>query len=112
MEEIKTILDKYDIAGMVVIHTPGFSENLLQIDPSYSCARILPGGIGLHFKNTDRPAAQRKTLAQDTANMFSLLADGAGHAFLAAKSGLEAMETRFDIKQGPTSHSSHEEQNN
>lgn len=112
MEEIKTILHKHDIAGVVVLHTPGFNEYLFRIDPSYSCARILPGGRGLHFKNTDRPAAQRKTLVHDTANMFRLLADGAGHAFLGVKSGLEAMETRFDIEHGPGSHSSHEEQNN
>lgn len=53
MEEIKLIIDKYDIAACVVLHTPGFSEFLNKIDPSYSCAKIklLPDGTeGVHFK--------------------------------------------------------------
>ena len=34
LAEIKAILDKEDIAGSIVLHTPGFGEFLLKIDTS------------------------------------------------------------------------------
>lgn len=40
MEDIKKILHENDIAGFVVLHTPGFSEYLNRVDPSYSCAKL------------------------------------------------------------------------
>lgn len=36
MDEIKQVLKKHDIAGFVVLHTPGFTEYLNRVDPSYS----------------------------------------------------------------------------
>lgn len=38
MEEIKDILLQHDIAGVVVLHTPGQSEFHVHLEPSYSCA--------------------------------------------------------------------------
>jgi hypothetical protein len=43
--EIKDILLKYDIAGVVVVHTPGYSGFLNHITTSYSCAFEEPTGI-------------------------------------------------------------------
>jgi len=40
MEEIKAILAKNDIAGMVLLHTPGHGEYFIKVDPTYSCAFI------------------------------------------------------------------------
>lgn len=40
MERIKAILKEYDIAGAVILHSPGFSEYLIKIDASYSCAKF------------------------------------------------------------------------
>lgn len=36
MAEIKAIADKYDIAAIVCLHTPGHGEYLLKVDPLYS----------------------------------------------------------------------------
>lgn len=50
MSEIKDILKKNDLAGVVVLHTEGgFSEFLAEVQPSYSVATILPNNR-LHFK--------------------------------------------------------------
>lgn len=69
MEEIKTILKKYDLGAMVVIHTPGHSEFVLKVDPSYSCAKFNQTGDGINFKTKGLPKAKQKELARDTANM-------------------------------------------
>lgn len=42
MREIETILKAHDIAGSVVLHTPGYSEYLLHVFASYSCMTIDP----------------------------------------------------------------------
>jgi len=38
--EIEAILQKHDLAGAVVLHTPGMSEWFYQVRPSYSCLWI------------------------------------------------------------------------
>ena len=38
--EIEAILQKHDIAGAVVLHTPGMAEWFYQVNPSYSCLTI------------------------------------------------------------------------
>ena len=70
MAEIKDILDKYDIAGCVVIHTPGHTEYALKLDPSYSCAKLERGQLRFKTKGMNvAPAAKRKLL-EDSANMM------------------------------------------
>ena len=38
--EIEAILQKHDLAGAVVLHTPGMAEWFYQANPSYSCLTI------------------------------------------------------------------------
>jgi len=38
--EIEAVLRKHDLAGVVVLHTPGMCEFFYDIRPSYSCAWI------------------------------------------------------------------------
>lgn len=38
--EIEAVLKKHDLAGVVVLHTPGMAEFFYDIQPSYSCAWI------------------------------------------------------------------------
>lgn len=38
--EIEAVLQKHDLAGAVVLHTPGMSEWFYSIRPSYSCMWI------------------------------------------------------------------------
>ena len=37
MEEIAAVIKKHDIAGVVVLHTPNYSEHKMFLQPSYSC---------------------------------------------------------------------------
>lgn len=73
-EEIKEILKRYDIAASVVLHTPGFSEFVLEVSPSYSCAKPFNGGIHFKAKKSDYDdlALWHKTI-QDTSNMMHLI---------------------------------------
>ena len=50
MEEIKTLLEKNDIAASIVLHTPGYSEYLMHLTTTYSCAKVEPNGIRLKAK--------------------------------------------------------------
>lgn len=38
--EIEAILRKHDLAGVVILHTPGMTEFFYDVRPSYSCAWI------------------------------------------------------------------------
>lgn len=38
--EIEAIIQKHDLAGAVVLHTPGMAEWFYQVNPSYSCPHI------------------------------------------------------------------------
>lgn len=72
MKELEAILVKYDIAGCLVIHTPGHSEFLNKINPRYSCAKTEGDTIRIKSKladfNDDKEL-QKKVLT-DTVNMF------------------------------------------
>ena len=52
-EEIKSILKKYDIAANVVLHTPGHSEYLLEITPTYSAAWLENGIVRFRARASD-----------------------------------------------------------
>lgn len=43
-EEIKKILKENDIAGVVILHTPGYGEYVLNLSPTYSCVKVSPQG--------------------------------------------------------------------
>jgi hypothetical protein len=38
--EIEAILKKYDIGGIAILHKPGFNENIVIIDPSFSVVKL------------------------------------------------------------------------
>ncbi len=78
IEEIREILLKHDIAGIVTLHAPGHAEYLNHITPSYSCCKIDPlknqfelRAKKVHFSND----AERHNKLKDTANMLHLLTD-------------------------------------
>lgn len=77
LQEIDDVMKKHDIGGVVVLHTPGFSEFKSYIDPSYSCAYFdysIPNAIGIRFraKASELPggAAERNQKIADTDNLF------------------------------------------
>lgn len=84
--EIEALLKKHDLAGAVVLHTPGMTEFFYDIAPSYSCAWIDEAGQKVRVKSAladygGDSTAQRKDQAA-TANMLSGLAQDLGKAAL------------------------------
>lgn len=97
-DEIKLILNKYDIAANVILHTPGHSEYLLHIIPSYSCAWLENGMVRFRARKSDYNGNTmvRDQKIADTLNMLRLLADTAGRNALA----LLTVSDQFDEKIG------------
>lgn len=113
MDEIKNILKKHDVAGFVIIHTPGFSEYLNHISPSYSCAKIEATQLRFKLKASEVGGAEKaRQIANDTFNMMTHLSD------ITAKSAMMFMDAQKMLKEKlggeefPGDHSSHEQQNN
>lgn len=116
MAEIKAILEKHDIAGGVVLHTPGFAEYLLHISPSYSCAKFTDTGT-VHFraKAEDFPGGvqERNKVLADTSNMLRLLLEAnilnVADPLMNLSEGFDKI---VDAEHGPGRHSGHNQQNN
>lgn len=76
MEEIQALLIEHDVAGVVILHTPGGGNSLVEISPSYSCAKFEGNGVEVVIKaeRADFPSdeAMDKKLA-DTLSIFSAM---------------------------------------
>ena len=75
--EIEAILKKHDLAGVVVLHTPGMSEFFYDITPSYSCAYFNEATQYFRVKSklADYPSAEEQRNDQAaTANMSRCIA--------------------------------------
>lgn len=84
--EIEAVMKKHDLAGAVLLHTPGMTEFFYDIQPSYSCVRIDEAGKRVHVKSKladygGDAAAQLHDQAA-SANMLHGLYDGMEHAAL------------------------------
>lgn len=77
--EIEAVLRKHDLAGVVVLHTPGMSEFFYDVRPSYSCAWIDEAASMVRVKSlgadyaSDRGAQLHDQAA--TANMVAAITD-------------------------------------
>lgn len=77
--EIEAVLKKHDLAGVVVLHTPGMSEFFYDVRPSYSCAWVDEAASCLRVKSLgadyggDRVAQLHDQAA--TANMAAAIDD-------------------------------------
>lgn len=119
MAEIKEILDKHDIAGIVVLHTPGHGEHMMKVDPSYSCAFVdmTPGKEGVRVRTRLQEdyggdSAKRDKAQQDTVNMFDILTDLVTLRASQSIDIVEMLRKHFEIKRTGGNHSSHTSQNN
>lgn len=114
MGEIKDILSKYDIGGVVIIHTPGHGEFLNKLDPTYSCVRT--EGDMVRFKSKladyggDKQAWLRKTT--DSLNMLQTITDCGGHVILPLIELTERLEKDLNAERGGGNFTSHTTQNN
>lgn len=77
--KIEAILREHDLAGVVVLHTPGMSEFFYDVRPSYSCFWIDEAASAVRVKSLsvdyggNREAQMRDQAA--TANMVAAIAD-------------------------------------
>lgn len=79
--EIEAVLAKHDIAGVVLLHTPGMSEFFYNIRPSYSVCWLDEATGELRIKSMlDRDhggnAAEQQHDQAATANMTETIFDG------------------------------------
>jgi len=72
MQEIKKILLKHDIAGVIILHTPGHTEYLNKIDPSYSAIKVNGDEISVRLKlqDFDGDKKKQKEAAENTSNLL------------------------------------------
>lgn len=112
-EEIKAILKKHDIAASVVLHTPGFSEFILEITPSYSCATLNHDNIRFKAKKDDfNDELKRHQAIQDTANMMNLLSDTTAKNAMMLINVSEQFDEIIGAEHGDSNFTSHTTQNN
>lgn len=117
MEEIKSLLEENDVAGHVVLHTPGHAEYLMHLTPSYSCLTIDEATGRVRFKSRLQEdhggdvELQRKTL-EGTANMLSSMTNVMGNNSLMIMKLSEIADHTFNTKHSPGQSSSSQQQNN
>lgn len=97
-EEIKEILKKHDVAGAIVLHTPGYGEYLFHLNTSYSCAyRYLEDQVRFYSKRADfKTVEEQKKKSEDTSNMLKILTDCTAFNF----GQLHTMSQSFDEMTG------------
>lgn len=114
MEEIKSILAKHDIGGVVILHTPNHSEYLCKLNPSYSC--IVQTGDQIRFRskladyNGDKKAWQQKTT--DSLNLLKCVTEVGGHVVLSLMPITDELTKKLGDDSGPGEFTSHTSQNN
>lgn len=122
MEEIKTILNKYDIAGVVALHTPeiisgvkgspGAGEYLLKLNPSYSSAEFVNNGEGVVIKGKAEHYGGDKDkcdqVMRDTLNMFAVLAPMVGKLAMNLMDLDEIATKTYDAEHGPSTDTPHQ----
>lgn len=70
-EEIKAVLLKHDVAGVVILSSPTHMEFIVQLEATWTAIREQhgPEGVGIRFRLTDADVPdekQRHQLAHDT----------------------------------------------
>lgn len=113
-EEIKDILKKHDIAAVIMLHTPGYGEYVVELSPSYSCAKIEHGLLSLKSNAADYPGGideQRRHIS-DTANMLEILSDLAEITIPGIVEANEVLRLTVDVTHYDCGHTSHDSQNN
>jgi hypothetical protein len=116
MEEIKGILAKHDIGGSIVLHTPGFGEHFIKIDPSYSGMKFEHHGpeqaVRIKIKASEMGKDHANKVATDTCNMSHILTTLVGnHAMMLIEMD-ETLEKHFDSDHKGGGHSSNQSQMN
>lgn len=113
MEEIKAVIAKYDIAAVVVLHEPDFVEYFTKIDPSYSCASFIEGGVRVRSKAEDfgGDVEIRNQKLKDTANLLQSLSTVGMKNTLELAEISEQIDKLLGSEHYGGDHTSHRQQN-
>lgn len=70
-------MQKYDVSGVTVLHTPGATRSSVKIDPSWSCAKQVDDRVKIRAKLEDFGGDEvaRKQKLDNTVDMFKTLRD-------------------------------------
>jgi hypothetical protein len=94
--QIKAILEKENVAGLVVLHTPGYSEYLLHLTTSYSCVKVIGNGEvrvqSRLLEDYKGNVAMKRKKEKDTANMLNLIGTTAANLSLSVLDFSEAVD--------------------
>lgn len=113
MEEIKAIVKENDIAAFVVLHDEmGISEYLNAVSPSYSCARIENGHLGVRLKGSEVGKEEAQRLADRTFNLITHFANVIGRHATMYKETQSFLKNKWGGDEFDSDHTSHEQQNN
>lgn len=117
MDEIKPILDKYDIGAMICLHTPGFTEYLNKVNTTYSALALNADGEGFsvkgHSKHYFGNKEMRDQKLSNTKNMVDHFVAFAASHLMTYDEICKKMEEawgKWDSTDG--NHTSHTQQNN
>lgn len=103
-EEIKAILSKYDIGAHISLVSPTHSEFMFAISPSWSCARFVQNGQGVHFKATEAMFGSKEECrkAQErTAHLLLQIRDLGAQAFTTMEQVHQQLKKFIDIDHKP-----------
>ena len=116
MNEIRGILAKHDIAGLVVLHNPpGHTEYMLQLSPSWSCAKIEGEAVRVRARiqedfNGDRKAWTKKVT--ETLGMLNGITTVGGQMILSMATLSDTVDKVVDATHWDKGHTSETTQNN
>lgn len=115
MEEIAAVIKKHDIAGVVVLHTPNYSEHRMFLQPSYSCvSEFSDNHIRVKAKAAEYDSIEARNAAiRDTTNMFHHLANLGGKQTLMLMDVADMVNAKVKAEHDSRSgYTSHQTQNN
>lgn len=107
MTEIMSVLEKYDINGSIILHSPGFGEHNMKVDASYSCAKIIasPLGKAIHIQ-AKKEDIQR---IEDTVNSIVIMSELIGLHQNVCASTMQALSKKLEINSSDGNHSTDQE---
>lgn len=102
-DEIKKILERYDIAGVAQLFTPGFTEYTIHLRPSFSCVEINKKGqlrINPPILDPQNPTPAKKKIS-DSVNMVANFRIHLGKLFQVFTQADIAVRTQFGMMPKP-----------
>jgi len=98
MEEIKAVLTKHDIAGIILLESQKYAEYYYELSPTWSCAKIEGDQLHIRAKREHFPSdvAQAKCLTE-TIGMIVGFGDMTARTLDAVTKTIKMIGEHFDV---------------